>query len=224
MNIDSTWPTTIEDARAVQRQIRARVDLTDSFADGRVPELVAGIDAGYEGEVARCAIVVLRFPELTVVEHTVARAPADFPYIPGFLSFREGPAVLAALAQLQHTPDLLIFDGQGIAHPTRCGIASHIGVLTDLPSIGCAKSRLIGEHDDVPDERGAAVPLWDRGEPIGEVLRSRANVKPLFISPGHRVSIERATSLVMACVTKYRLPETTRLAHNLASNGVVPEI
>src|SRR5579859_1369131 len=141
------WPTTLAAARQVQDELRARVITTDAL--GSV-QTVAGVDAGYEGDVARAAVVVLTYPSLEPVDYALARRPAPFPFIPGFLSFREAPAILAALEQLRIRPDLLICDGQGIAHPRRLGIASHIGVLTDLPSIGCAKSRLIGHHAPLP--------------------------------------------------------------------------
>ena len=152
------------------------------------------------------------------------RRPAPFPYVPGYLSFREVPAVAAAFEALRTKPDLLLCDGQGIAHPRRLGIASHIGVLLDLPAIGCGKSRLTGRNDPVPDTRGAHVPLTHRGEVIGAVLRTREKTQPLFISPGHRVSIETSIRYVMACTTRYRLPETTRAADKLASDGIRPVV
>jgi deoxyribonuclease V len=217
----NTWPDTIEEAVAVQQELRSQVRAVDDFGALRT---VAGLDAGFEeeGTVARAAIVVLSFPELKPVDYALARGPARFPYVPGFLSFREAPVLIEALGLLKAAPDLLILDGQGIAHPRRLGIASHIGVLTGLPTIGCAKSLLTGRHEELPDERGARVPLVHRKEQIGWALRTRAGVKPVFVSPGHRVGMESAAELVMACVTKYRLPETTRYAHNLASHGTVP--
>jgi deoxyribonuclease V len=215
------WPTTFEEARAVQEELRKKVVTHDALGEVRT---VAGIDAGYEGELARAAVVVLSFPSLAPLDYAVARRPATFPYVPGFLSFREVPAVLAAMEALRTKPDLLLCDGQGIAHPRRLGIASHIGVLLDLPSIGCGKSRLVGRNKPVPDTRGAHVPLTDRGEVIGAVLRTRPGTKPLYISPGHRVSLETALHYVMACTTRYRLPETTRAADKLASDGIIPII
>ncbi|MBX0326848.1 deoxyribonuclease V, partial [Oscillochloris sp. ZM17-4] len=216
------WPTTIEEALAVQERLRGQVIVADEEFPLRT---VAGVDAGFEedGTVARAAVVLLSFPELSPVTHAIARSPAPFPYIPGFLSFREAPAILAALDTLDVAPDLLICDGQGIAHPRRLGIASHLGVLTGIPAIGCAKSLLVGLHDPVPDERGGRAPLIHRGEPVGYVLRTRAGVRPVYVSPGHRVSLDRAADLVMACTTRYRLPETTRYAHNLASHGTIPQ-
>ena len=223
------WPTTFEEALTVQQQLRSQIITHDDFGPIRT---VAGVDAGYEADpaapeghgLARAAIVVLDFPSLRPLDYTIARQPTAFPYVPGFLSFRETPAVMAALGQLRVRPDLLICDGQGIAHPRRFGIACHIGLLADLPSIGCAKSLLTGRHGPLPDERGATVPLVNRGEQIGVALRSRAGTKPLYISLGHRISLASAVSYVMACLTKYRLPETTRAADGLASHGRVPVI
>lgn len=201
---------------ALQEQLRHRVIREDRIGAVRH---VAGIDVGFEknGEVTRAAVAVLTFPQLELVESVMAREMTGFPYVPGLLSFREAPAVLKAFERLRIMPDLLLYDGQGIAHPRRCGIASHVGLLLDLPSIGVAKTRLTGEHGPVPAAKGKWTPLTDNGETIGAVLRTRAKVKPLFISIGHRVSLETAISYVMACVTRYRLPETTRWAHRLAS-------
>lgn len=215
------WPTTIEAAVAVQEQLRGEVVVADDFGPLRT---VAGVDAGFENEgaTARAAVVLLSYPELRPLDYALARGPVRFPYVPGFLSFREAPVILDALAMLKQPPDLVICDGQGIAHPRRLGIASHLGVLSGLPTIGCAKSLLTGRHGELPDERGAYVPLTHRREQIGWVLRTRPGVKPVYVSPGHRVSMQTAVTLVMACVTRYRLPETTRYAHNLASNGVLP--
>lgn len=197
--------------------------IADDFGDLTT---VAGVDAGFEdeGNTARAAVVVLSLPELKPVAYALVRGPATFPYVPGFLSFREAPVIIEALGQLPEPPDLVICDGQGIAHPRRLGIASHIGVLTGLPTIGCAKSLLTGRHPEVPDERGARVPLTHRREQVGWALRTRPGTKPVFVSPGHRVALDTAADLVMACVTRYRLPETTRYAHNLASNGVIPPV
>jgi len=222
------WPTTFEEALAIQQELRAQVVTHDDF--GAI-NTVAGVDAGYEQDaagngqgVARAAVVVLEFPSLRPLDYAIARRPTSFPYVPGFLSFRETPAVLAALGELRVRPDLLICDGHGIAHPRRFGIAAHVGLLAGLPSIGCAKSLLTGHHGPVPDVRGAHVPLTYRGEQIGAVLRTRVGVKPLYISVGHRISLRSALELVMACVTKYRLPETTRAADGLASHGKIPVI
>lgn len=207
---------TPKDAIALQKSEAARVLLQDQLPASI--DTVAGVDVGFENQdTARAAVVVLRRSDLQPVDYSVARRPVTFPYIPGLLSFRECPVILQALEQLRTTPDLLLCDGQGIAHPRRLGIASHIGLLTGLPSIGVAKSRLTGTHGPVPDGKGEWTPLWDGKEQIGAVLRTRAGVKPLYISAGHRISLPTAIDYVMACVTRYRLPETTRWADGIAS-------
>jgi deoxyribonuclease V len=180
---------------------------------------VAGVDVGFEaaGKITRAAVVTLSFPDLQPLQQAVARVCTCFPYVPGLLSFREIPALLAALEQLDPLPDLLLCDGQGLAHPRRFGVACHLGVVTDIPSIGVAKSRLIGTHQEPSPEKGCWTPLMDGDERIGAVLRTRNDVRPLYISSGHRISLETAISHVLACTPKYRLPETTRQAHKLAS-------
>lgn len=210
------WPQTSEAAIAIQQQLRDQVITQDQL--GTV-NLVAGVDVGFEsgGAITRAAVAVLSFPDLKLVEQAIARLPTSFPYVPGLLSFREIPAVLEALAQLQTPPDLLLCDGQGIAHPRRLGIASHIGLLVDLPTVGVGKSLLVGKYEEPPNDRGAWTPLHHRGETIGAVLRTRPGTKPLYISSGHRVSLPTALDYVMRCTTKFRLPETTRFAHKLAS-------
>lgn len=210
------WDVTPEQAIAIQQSLRDQVITEDSFPP---LQTVAGVDVGFEQDwtVTRAAVVVLKYPELQVHEQNVARLPTSFPYVPGLLSFREVPAVLAALEGLTALPDLIICDGQGIAHPRRLGIASHLGVVTGLPTIGAAKKRLFGHHTEVPAEKGGWVPLRDRQDTIGAVLRTRVGIKPLYISPGHKVSLASAIRLVMDCTTRYRLPETTRHAHKLAS-------
>ena len=210
------WDVSPREAIAIQQRLRKRVRLEDRFDEVK---RVAGVDVGFEqgNTVTRAAVAVLEFPGLELVDQSIVRQPTRFPYVPGLLSFREAPAVLEALRQLRESPDLLLVDGQGIAHPRRFGIACHLGVLSGIPSIGVAKSRLVGHHEEVPDERGSWVPLEDKGEIIGAVLRSRKGVRPLYVSPGHCVTLATAIEYVMACVTRYRLPETTRWAHRLAS-------
>jgi deoxyribonuclease V len=178
------------------------------------------VDIGFEdgGKTTRAAAVVLNAQTLEVVDTALARVPTRMPYIPGLLSFREIPGALAALEQLAALPDLILVDGHGIAHPRRLGVATHLGLVTGLPTIGVAKKRLTGSHAEVPDKRGAWVELTDRGETIGAVLRSRVGVKPIFISPGHRIGLASALSFTMSALTRYRLPETTRVADKLASN------
>ncbi|MFA5628216.1 MAG: deoxyribonuclease V [Thiohalomonadaceae bacterium] len=216
VKLEHAWDVTPAAARALQQELRGRVVLADRLGK---PGCVAGIDVGLEEKntIARAAVVVLSFPQLELIESSIARQPVQFPYIPGLLSFREIPVILAALDGLRERPDLLLCDGQGIAHPRRFGIASHLGVLYDIPAIGVGKSRLLGSHAQVPDQRGAWMPLRDGDEIIGAVLRTRRGVKPLFISAGHRISLPTAVYYTLACTTRYRLPETTRQAHYLAS-------
>jgi deoxyribonuclease V len=216
LHFEHEWNLTPEEAIALQRQLRKEVVAEDQPGTVR---LVAGVDVGFEenNTVTRAAVAVLRFPELTLHEQSIARVPTTFPYVPGLLSFRETPAVLKALGQLAELPDLLLCDGQGLAHPRRFGIACHLGVLTDIPSIGVAKSRLTGYHQEMSQERGAWQPLVERKETIGAALRTRSGTNPLFISIGHRISLETALRYVMDCTVRYRLPETTRWAHKLAS-------
>lgn len=211
------WPTTLDEAVALQEQLAPQVITEDQLGEVRH---VAGVDVGFEAEgtITRAAIAVLSFPTLQLVDQAVARRPTTFPYIPGFLSFRELPAVLEALANVNIAPDLLLCDGQGLAHPRRFGIACHLGVLADIPAIGVAKSLFVGKHAEVGDERGAWQPLADRGEQIGAALRTRPGTRLLYISSGHRISLATALEYVLRCTTKYRLPETTRQAHDLASN------
>ena len=210
------WNVSTAEARDIQLRLQKRVIRQDQLPEVKY---VAGVDVGFEANntISRAAVAVLSFPELTVQETAIARDKVSFPYISGFLSFREVPVVLKALSKLSSLPDILLCDGQGLAHPRRMGIACHLGVLTDLPTIGVAKSRLIGYHDDVPEEKGSRVLLQDKDEVIGAVLRTRTGVKPLYISTGHKISLPTAMMYVMQCLTKYRLPETTRWAHKLAS-------
>lgn len=211
------WNVTPAEAIAIQQQLRGYV-----VAEDELPAeiaTVAGVDVGFEdgGKITRAAVAVLDYPGLALIDRAIARLPTVFPYVPGLLSFREIPAVLAAFEQLQTLPDLILCDGQGYAHPRRCGIACHLGVLTGLPAIGVGKSRLVGRHGPLGAERGAWTPLEDKGEVIGAVLRSRAGVSPLYVSLGHRIGLPTALDWVLRCTGRYRLPETTRHAHRLAS-------
>jgi len=210
------WPDNVAAARAMQEALRQQVVREDRL--GPVTT-VAGIDVGFEdgGRTTRAAVAVLAFPGLEPVAQAISRRPTSFPYVPGYLSFRELPAVLEALERLAALPDLILCDGQGLAHPRRFGLACHLGVLTDLPCIGVAKSRLIGTHAELPPDKGRWVPLRDRDETIGAVLRTRTRVSPVYVSIGHRVCLETAIDYTLRCTTRYRLPETTRHAHRLAS-------
>ncbi|OUL20113.1 deoxyribonuclease V [Nostoc sp. 106C] len=215
---EHAWPHNLEEAIAIQEKLRNQIITQDQLQEP--VQYVAGVDMGFEadGTISRAAVAVLSFPHLQVVETTLARRPTTFPYIPGFLSFREIPAVLDALEKVTIMPNLILCDGQGIAHPRRLGIASHLGLLIDIPTIGVAKSLLIGKYDEVPEAKGSYQPLIHKGETIGAVLRTRTGVKPLYISSGHRVSLPTAIDYVLRCTTKYRLPETTRIADKLASS------
>jgi deoxyribonuclease V len=210
------WPATAAEAIALQRELRGRVISEDQL--GTVCT-VAGLDVGPEGDghVMRAGVAVLSYPDLKTADQVVARRPTGFPYISGLLSFREIPALLDALAKLGALPDLLLCDGQGLAHPRRFGLACHLGVLTGIPSIGVAKSLLVGEHAALPPTRGSWRPLLHKGEVVGAVLRTRTGVAPVYVSIGHKVSLATAIDFVLACAPKYRLPETTRAAHRLAS-------
>jgi deoxyribonuclease V len=208
------WTLPPSEAIALQRELAAMV-----IAEDRHPafETVAGIDVAVSRGVGRAAVVVVTYPGLQPVETAIAMRALAFPYVPGLLSFREGPTVLAALAQLRAVPDVLMFDGQGIAHPRRLGLAAHMGVLLDLPTVGCAKSRLCGVAVEPATERGAWSPLTDDGDLLGAVLRTRDGVRPVYVSVGHRVSLRTAVALVLGCGAGRRLPEPTRLAHAAAA-------
>lgn len=213
------WQLTPAEAKNQQTQLRHQVQCSDQLK--QPIQTVAGIDVGFEqqGTIARAAIAVLQFPQLNLIEQTIARQPTQFPYIPGLLSFREIPVILAAFAQLSRLPDLLLCDAQGLAHPRRFGLACHLGVLTELPSIGVAKTRLCGSYQQPDESKGSWYALLDQDEQIGTVLRTRDRVNPLFISCGHKISLPTAIHYVLMCTTRYRLPETTRWAHFLASGG-----
>ncbi len=208
------WDLSPREGISLQRELARHIDLTDRHGP---LETVAGIDVGIKDGLARAAVVVLTLPQLELIEQACAERPATFPYVPGLLSFREAPAILDALATLTHIPDVLIFDGQGYAHPRRMGIATHIGVLLDHPAIGCAKSRLCGTYQEPGLDRGSRTWLRDGEETIGAVVRTRTRVKPVFVSVGHRVSLPTAIDTVLRCGGGYRLPEPTRRAHRVAS-------
>jgi deoxyribonuclease V len=205
-----------EQAIAIQGGLRQQVVCQDQVGE---LHLVAGVDVSFEagGTATRAAVVVLSFPDLERVETAAAVRFTSFPYVPGLLSFREAPAILEALSDLQSSPDLLVCDGHGIAHPRRFGIASHLGLLTGLPSIGVAKSILVGQHDPLGEQRGVWQPLVDQGEIIGAALRTCPGVKPVYVSIGHCLSLGTAIELVLRCTGKYRLPEPIRQAQHQAS-------
>ena len=204
--------------RTQQLELASSVIRDDRF-DCDPPDLIGGADVGFEqgGDVTRAAMVLLKYPTLELVEYQVARIATTMPYIPGFLSFRETPALMAAWQQLSQKPDLLFVDGHGISHPRRLGVASHFGLLADVPTIGVAKKRLCGKFEPLPPEAGALAPLIDKDEQLAWVWRSKVRCNPLFISTGHRVSLESALAWVQRCTQGYRLPEPTRWADAVAS-------
>lgn len=203
---------------AIQLQKR----LADEIRVERLPgpvRTVAGVDLAFSSDGHRClaGVVVYDLVEGAILETQLARRPVRFPYVPGLLSFREVPAALAAIRKLRIEPDVFMFDAHGLAHPRRMGLAAHAGLLMDWPALGCAKSRLCGEHAEPGPKRGAAVPLVHQGETVGTVLRTRDNVKPVYVSVGHRVTLEEAVRIAGACATRYRLPEPARQAHLLVT-------
>lgn len=213
------WQVTPAQAEAIQRRLAALVSERNEIAS---PKLIAGVDISSPNAqgVAKGAVVVLDYPQLRVVETKVVEQNVQFPYVPGLLSFRESPLLLAACQKLTLTPDLILVDGQGIAHPRRLGLASHLGLLLDIPAIGCAKSRLCGWHEPVGAAAGSFAELKDNDEVIGAALRTKERVTPIYISIGHKVDLASAISWVMTCCRGYRIPEPTRLAHLAAAGNL----
>lgn len=209
--INHPWSLTEAEALTLQQDLAAKVVKVDQFQQ---INFIAGVDVAYakESDKLIAAVVILDANTLGVIETTTAEDISKFPYIPGLFSFRELPSLIKAFAKLQHKPDLVVCDGQGYAHPRRFGLACHLGVIFDVPTIGCGKTRLLGEFE-VPDaERGAIAPLIDNSEVIGSVLRTQTGINPIYVSIGHRVSLTTATEWVLKLSPKYRLPETTRQA------------
>jgi len=217
-----SWNLSYSQARDCQKNLAPKVQLVPLK---KQPKLIAGIDCAFskDGKKIIAAVVVLKLPDFAPVETTSALRKVTFPYIPGLLSFREAPVCIAAVEKLKTKPDLFIIDGQGIAHPRRLGLAAHLGLFFDKPTIGCAKSRLIGQFQEPPLEKGAYTLLKDQKgvkrdmqyETIGAVVRTRTNVKPVFVSVGNKCLLKDAIRITLACTTKYRLPEPTRLPHQL---------
>jgi deoxyribonuclease V len=217
-----SWSLDPKQAVKIQAELRSRLVLT---WDGREIATVGGIDVSIKDNLARAAIAVLRYPELAPIEAATAEEDVAFPYVPGLLAFREGPVILSAWHKLGTKPELLMFDGQGIAHPRGIGIAAHMALWLERPSIGVAKSRLYGHHDEPGTWRGDRAELRDERDPakvIGTVLRTRTDVRPLYVSPGHLIDVSQATEFVLSCCTRYRLPETTRWAHRVAGGERMP--
>jgi deoxyribonuclease V len=212
-----SWRVTTAHAMSIQKELAAEVSRIGKITN---PRLIAGVDISVNrwNKTGTAAVVTLNYPGLKLAEMQVVTDPIEFPYIPGLLSFREAPLILAAFKKITVVPDLVLVDGQGIAHPRRMGLASHLGVWLGVPTIGCAKSRLCGQHKTPANEAGNYAELMDNGEVIGAVLRTKTGVKPLYISIGHMIDLSSAIHWVTACCRDYRLPEPTRLAH-LAAGG-----
>jgi deoxyribonuclease V len=213
------WQMSPGQAMELQMKLAGQVLRTGDITN---PRLIAGVDISVDrvAGTGTGAVVVLSYPELELVETEVVTDRIGFPYVPGLLSFREAPLILAACEKLTVTPDLLMVDGQGIAHPRRMGSASHLGLFLETPTIGCAKSRLRGQHEEPGTDSGSYADLMDNGEVIGAVLRTRGGVKPIYISIGHKIDLPTAIHWVMACCRGYRLPEPTRLAHQAAGGNL----
>lgn len=215
-----SWQLSTAQALDTQRRLAAQVSWRSEVG---APGFIAGVDISVNRArgTATGAVVVLSYPELKLVETKVVDGKLDFPYIPGLLSFRESPLTLAACEWLTVTPDLILVDGQGIAHPRRMGLASHLGLFLDTPTIGCAKSLLCGSYEEPGDEPGSSAEVVDKGETIGVALRTKSGVKPIYVSIGHKVDLQTAIDWVMKCCRGYRLPEPTRLAHLAAGGNLV---
>lgn len=212
------WPTDVAEAIAIQQGLRRKVLIENRFPN---LDFIAGVDVGYDmvTEQGFAIAVLMHIDDLKPIATTRAQLPIPFPYVTGLLSFREIPVIVEALKQLPQKPDLVMVDGQGIAHPRRLGIASHLGVLIDMPTIGVAKSRLTGHYADPGPGRGDCSPLMQKGERLGTVLRSKEGCKPLFISPGHRIDHDMALAITLRCLKNYRLPEPTRIADKFSKRG-----
>ena len=216
-----SWDVTPREAVDIQERLRGKVSTSDSYTEIR---LIAGADVSYsrnENSV-HAAVAVFSFPELRLIEQRTATVKTTFPYIPGLLTFREGPALIECFKKIDNIPDAIIFDGQGICHPRRMGIASHMGVLLDIPSIGCAKSHLFGGFRIPAAAKGSYTYIQDSdGAIIGACLRTRTGVRPIFVSIGHKVSLKTSVDVIMRCATRYRMPEPSRFAHTLAEKAKI---
>jgi len=217
-----SWRVTTAQAIAIQGELAAEVCRVGSVTS---PRLIGGVDISVNRwtGTGKGAAVVLSYPDLEIVETKVVTDRIEFPYVPGLLSFREAPLILAALEKITVTPDLIVVDGQGMAHPRRIGLASHLGLFLGVPTIGCAKSRLCGECEEPGSEAGSYAELTDKGEVIGSALRTKAGVKPVYVSIGHMIDLPSAMRWVLACCRGYRLPEPTRLAHQAAGGNLKSE-
>ncbi len=207
------WPQTIPQAKALQNILKNKVRIIPLR---KQPRVVAALDAAFAGNQIIGTACLYSYPELTLLEEVHSEMRSLFPYVPGFLSFREGPVIMKALNKLPGKPDLVLIDGQGVAHPLGLGLASHIGVLLNMPAIGCAKSRLLGEYEEPPVKRGSWSPLHYNDKVVGAVLRTKDGARPLFISPGHKIDLPSSIEIVLNCITRYRIPEPLRRADILS--------
>ena len=210
------WDLQPAEARALQQELAERVRFRPLPATF---EILGAADIAYVAATNQlvAAMVTFQWPDLTLIESSHVVAPITFPYIPCLLSFREVPSLLEAHHKLQRPPEVLLCDGQGIAHPRRFGLASHLGLCLDIPTVGCAKKLLCGKHEDLELRRGCATPLRHKGEVVGWVFRSRDGVKPIYISPGHLSDLESSRDIIHRCLSRFRIPEPLRQAHNLAT-------
>ena len=208
------WDVTAKEAVSLQQKLRSQLILSNKYIP-RTIKTVAGADISYArgSDLFFAVVLVLAYPGMEIIEEASFSERVTFPYIPGLLSFREGPPLLRAFEKIRHVPDVVIFDGQGISHPRGIGLASHIGLFLDIPTIGCAKSRLVGEHEEVGVEVGAFANLSIDNKTIGAVVRTKSNVRPVYISPGHKINLKKAVSLALSCCLGYRLLEPVRKAH-----------
>ena len=214
LNYKHRWDVTPKKAIEIQNILSKNITLEKFKGNLR---FVAGVDASYRNGICRAYICILKYPELTLVKWVSASSCIKFPYIPGLLTFREGPTILKCIEKINHRIDVFLFDGQGIAHPRRMGIASHIGLLINKPTIGCAKGLLYGKYIKFPDkEKGSYTYIMDKEEKIGIVLRTRPNTKPVFVSPGYKIDLHNSLKTILGCAKKYRIPEPLRIAHHLS--------
>ncbi len=210
------WDLSPKTAIKLQNELAPQLISDTPLELGRI-KLVAGVDVSVKQGISRAAVVVMRYPDLETIEVVRAQGETSYPYIPGLLAFREGLLLVSALRRMQREPDVFIFDGMGQIHPRRMGIAAHLGLWLGRPTVGCGKTHFIGEYQEPAREKGSRRPLMHKGEQLGVVLRTRANVKPVYVSVGHLADLESAVDLVLTCTTRFRLPQPIREAHNAAS-------